>query len=304
MRSVHLLGLGLLVGATALGATLSVVAFRWQTETLPGQGTTPTAQKAGAATASLAVDSTKGKATFDAKCAGCHTIGGGKLAGPDLEGVAEQRPHDWLVDFITAPDRLIAGGDPTAVQLAKEFGMPMPNVGVSRADAEAILSYVAAQSGGGGAAAAGAAASVLPPGNAATGRLLVAGEQRPANGGSACIGCHDVAGVGALGGGSMGLDLTHAHTRFGVAGLASILKSPPYPGMTEAFASHPITDQEVADVTAFLAQVDTTQEGPAPSYAFPLVGLGAFALFLGLMQVGQRGRSQGVRRRLVGRRGR
>jgi len=226
------------------------------------------------------------------------------LAGPDLKGVTDRRPHEWLVNFITAPDQLIAGGDPTAKQLVAEFGMPMPNLGISKADAEAILSYIAAQSGGGAGTTPGQSAAALPIGDAANGRLLLIGEKRLANGGPACLGCHNVAGVGALGGGNMGLDLTHSQTKFGAAGLASILQSPPYPGMAEAFSAHPITPHEIADLTAFLAYADTAQQTAAPPIAFPLFGIGAFALLLGVMQLGRRGQAQGVRRRLLERSGR
>lgn len=44
-----------------------------------------------------------GKALFQGKCAGCHTIGGGKLVGPDLKGVTTTRDHEWFERFISAP---------------------------------------------------------------------------------------------------------------------------------------------------------------------------------------------------------
>lgn len=244
----------------------------------------------------------QGKTVFDSKCAGCHSIGGGRLAGPDLKGVTTQRPHDWLVGFITAPDKVIASGDPTATTLLKEYGMPMPNVGVSNSDAEAVLAYIAAQSGGG--APAGQAAAPLPPGNADNGALLFSGERSLSGGGPPCMGCHNTAGVGGLGGGSWGLDLTHSITKTGAAGVASIMKSPPFPGMTEAFASHPISDGETADLVAYLTRVDTQQTAAPATFAFPLIGLGGTLLLAGLARIAWPKRSAGVRRQLVGGRGR
>ena len=149
MRSVHVLGLGMLAGAIALGAMLSAMTYRWQVEAFPeatptvASAAAPSGGTAGAAAATQ--DTARGKALFDGKCAACHTIGGGKKVGPDLKGVASHRPHDWIISFITAPDQVIASGDATAAQLVKEYGMPMPNVGVSKADAEAILAYISSR---------------------------------------------------------------------------------------------------------------------------------------------------------------
>ena len=266
---------------------------------------TPAASAAGGAATTVpgaaapsSAQAAQGKTVFDSKCAGCHSIGGGKLAGPDLKGVTTQRPHDWLVNFITAPDKVIASGDPTATALVKEYGIPMPNLGISRTDADAVLAYIAAQSGG--ASPSPQAAAPLPPGNPSNGLSLFAGEKSLANGGPPCLGCHNANGVGALGGGSRGLDLTHAITKTGAAGVTSIMKSPPFPGMTEAFASHPITDSDAADLVAFLTQIDTQQTTAPPGFAFPLIGLGVLLLLAGLVRLAWPKRSAGVRRQLVG----
>ncbi len=142
MRSVHLLGMGFVVGAVALGAILTVMAFRWQESAYPSTGSVVAYAAHTGATAG-SQDTAKGKAIFDQKCAGCHTVGGGKRMGPDLKGVTAQRSHDWLVRMIVEPDKLIASGDPIAAQLVKEYGTPMPNLGVSQQDAEAVLAFLA-----------------------------------------------------------------------------------------------------------------------------------------------------------------
>ena len=56
----------------------------------------------------------QGEAIFNQKCTGCHTIGKGRLVGPDLEGVTARRSQDWLVQFISSPDKMIAAKDPRA----------------------------------------------------------------------------------------------------------------------------------------------------------------------------------------------
>ncbi len=145
MRSIHTLGLGMLVGAVALGGMVSVMTYRWQAEAFPEATPAVASAPPQGGIAMPAGDTAQGKALFESKCASCHTIGGGKKMGPDLKGVARQQPQEWLVDFIVAPDKVIASGDPTAAQLVKEYGMPMPNLGVSKADAEAILAYISQQ---------------------------------------------------------------------------------------------------------------------------------------------------------------
>ena len=145
-----------------------------------------------------------GKELFEAKCVGCHTIGGGDGVGPDLKGVGARRPADWLVQVITAPDQLTARKDPTQLELSKKFGMEMPNLGVSRDDALKIVAYLQ-----GGAAPAPAKEGVSPSPNAAVppaelkpqetmptpellaaGRALFTGKERFATGGAPCASCH------------------------------------------------------------------------------------------------------------------
>ncbi len=52
------------------------------------------------------------------KCVACHTMGKGALVGPDLKGVTERRPREWLVQWIAAPDAMVAKKDPYAIKLA------------------------------------------------------------------------------------------------------------------------------------------------------------------------------------------
>lgn len=83
-----------------------------------------------------------GQAIFDQQCKGCHTIGGGKLAGPDLQGLAGRRERAWVERFIREPDKVIASGDPIAKQLVEEYGVAMPNLGVSDAQLAALVAFL------------------------------------------------------------------------------------------------------------------------------------------------------------------
>lgn len=208
------------------------------------------APQLGGAAAPSAQSSQDGQALFQAKCAGCHTIGGGKLVGPDLKDVTSRRDAQWLKKFITNPNDML-DSDPTAMDLLKQFGMRMPVLGLSAAEVDALITYL---SGPGG--AAGGPAAGVPNGNPAVGKSLFEGNLGLANGGTACMACHTVSGVGSLGGGSLGPDLTHVVGRMGAAGLASSLGAIAFPTMIGPFANHPLTPSEQADIVAFLQQSD------------------------------------------------
>ncbi len=256
----------------------------------------PASPTAAAAAAPAGAPSTQGKPLFDQKCAGCHTIGGGRTVGPDLKGITAQRPRDWLIRFTVEPDKVIASGDPVAAQLVKEYGMPMPNVGVTNAQAEEILAYIDAQSG----AAAAPAPAPVQPGDPAVGRALFVGQKPMASGGPACAACHNVAGAQVLGGGTWGLDLTHSQSKTGTAGLVSIMKNPPFPGMKEAYQNHPVTDAEAADLAAFFIEVDRIQGAESFGLFFVPVGMMLFVLLALLARWAWRNRTPSVWRQLIG----
>lgn len=113
--------------------------------------------------------------------------------------------------------------------------------------------------------AAPVTATVPPAGNAATGRALFSGATPLLNGGPACLACHTVAGAGALGGGSVGPDLTAVYTRYGQAGLADALAKPLFPTMQPLFRGHPLTPAEQADLVAYLRQVAQRYPSTTPS---------------------------------------
>ena len=79
-----------------------------------------------------------GEQVFQKKCVGCHTIGGGKLVGPDLAGVTSRREEGWLFRQIQQPDTLIAEKDPIALQLLKESDN-VPMVSLELGDQEVAV---------------------------------------------------------------------------------------------------------------------------------------------------------------------
>ncbi len=72
-------------------------------------------------------------------CAGCHQKGR-ELGGPDLTGVVGRRDPAWLVDWIVDPEKMYE--EPSVKALIKRFGVKMPKQGVTKAEAEAIISYL------------------------------------------------------------------------------------------------------------------------------------------------------------------
>jgi protein SCO1/2 len=89
----------------------------------------------------------KGKNLFQARgCFGCHTVGKGKLAGPDLAGVTDKRDSEWLKKWLKAPDEMM-GSDPTAQELLKEYkNVKMPNLKLKDDEVESLMHYLAAES--------------------------------------------------------------------------------------------------------------------------------------------------------------
>ncbi len=108
-----------------------------------------------------AADVRSGQAIFQAKCSACHTIGKGKLVGPDLQGVTERRDEAWIKKFIRNSQEMVASGDETAVALFEKYKVPMPSHDLSEAEMADLLAFLAAgpassaqASGGQGAEAA------------------------------------------------------------------------------------------------------------------------------------------------------
>jgi ubiquinol-cytochrome c reductase cytochrome c subunit len=224
--------------------------------------------------------------TYLKLCAGCHTIGGGPLSGPDLlpstrwpredlrvavkrmevnVGPMTDEEVDGLTDLLKAPDvqqRLDAAREQRIVEMA----------------------------------------ATLEPGVAAVGRRLFFGERRFRNGGMGCFACHAVAGRG----GNMAIDLTAVHQRLGQQSVISATEQPAFPMMRAAYGAKPVTSQEAAHLAAFFEQTAAgIQPGapvPPPNEGVALVHAGAggfFIVVLAGVALLARTRRAGVRSRLI-----
>ena len=247
-----------------------------------------------------------GQAIFDQQCKGCHTIGGGKLAGPDLQGLADRRDQAWVEAFVRDPAAVIASGDPIAKQLVEEYGVAMPNLGVSDAQLPALVAFLGFEQQPPTETTPTETTPTepepLPAGDADRGKLLFEGSDRFAAGGPPCLSCHSVAGVGALGGGQLGPDLTGAFAKYGgEKGLQAVLDAVAFPTMAPIFSRRQLTATERADLAAFLESAADDQRPARQAGKLVGISVGAAAV-IALLALGiWRRRLYGVRRSLVNR---
>ena len=91
---------------------------------------------------SIAVSAQDGAAVFKQTCSACHSIGKGKLVGPDLKGVTTKRSEEWIINFVKDA-KGFSEKDADAKALVAEYGYPMPPpVNVSDADIKALITFL------------------------------------------------------------------------------------------------------------------------------------------------------------------
>lgn len=243
---------------------------------------------------------------FKLNCTSCHTIGGGRLAGPDLKGVTDRRERDWLVAFVQDPKAVIDKGDPEAQKMVTEAkGVVMPTLPtMTRARAEKILDMIAAESLLEKSQFVGLQISdrALVAADVVKGRKLFLGQEDFLEGAPACISCHSVQGLPGLGGGRLGLDLSGAYGRLeGRKALAAWLSSPPSETMQPVFMNTPLDPEEVLALVAYLKDVNDKggEDVPSNALAFLVLGVGLAAALLMLFDFLWRARFRAVRRPLV-----
>jgi cytochrome c2 len=242
---------------------------------------------------------------FKESCKGCHTIGGGRITGPDLKDVTRRKDRDWLAAFIANPQAVIDSGDPYALQLKEEARGAVMTVpaGLSRERIDSLLDLIEAESKLPRSQFAGVEISSGPltPADVARGRELFLGRDRLVNGGAACISCHTVQGIGALGGGKLGPDLTRVFERMQDRKQLAAWLSAPAATMQPVFKSHPLEPKEIQSLVAFFEQsAKEGREDESPSaLRFFLLGLGGAGAGLAAFDALWRRRFRGVRRVLV-----
>lgn len=243
---------------------------------------------------------------FKQNCFSCHTIGGGRLTGPDLKDVESRKGRDWLVRFIVDPSGVLASGDAYAKKLlAESNNVPMPKVaGMTQDRANRLLNLIIAESKLTRSQFAGVDISgrALTDEDIKVGRALFTGEKRLTNGGPACTSCHGISGLSGLGGGLLGPDLSHAYSRLnGRKAMGAWLASPPTETMAPVYRDMPIDKEEILPLLAYLKD---TAKDPAASASvgtieFLVLGVIGAVVALLLCDVIWRRRFTGVRSKLA-----
>lgn len=243
---------------------------------------------------------------FRQNCVSCHTVGGGRLTGPDLKDVTQRKERQWLIEFLQSPQAMMDKGDPYALKLQQEArGVVMPTIsGMSPARAQALLAMLDAESKLARSQFAGLQISDRPftATDVAQGRAIFEGARRLANTGPACISCHTVRGVGALGGGRLAPDLTRVFERLqGRKNMSVWLSAPATPTMGTVFKQQALKPEEILPLVAFFEDAAKRggQDDSAARLNFFLFGLGGAALALVAMDAAWKRRFRSVRRDLV-----
>lgn len=136
---------------------------------------------------------------FRQNCASCHTIGGGRLTGPDLKGVTGRRDRSWLERFVQNPKAVLDSGDAYALELQREArGVVMPTVpGLTPERVKALVSLIEEHSKLAQSPFANLGITDRPfvAADVALGTRLFLGLQPLANRGPACVSCHGLATI-------------------------------------------------------------------------------------------------------------
>jgi mono/diheme cytochrome c family protein len=223
---------------------------------------------------------------YKRNCAACHSIGGGRLVGPDLAGVTKKADKVWLTKFIKNSADLIKSGDPAAVAIGKEYNnLLMPPYGGSDAEVAAIINFIDSKGGSAQSAVADTFLNAASVENVMHGRALFSGNIPFKNAGSSCITCHSVHDVAGIGG-SLAKSLNLSYFMLKGQGIKAMLQSPPFPAMTNAYEAHPLNDQEIYDLAAYLKNISQTMvKGQTIRATFPflLLGIGGWCLLMLLL---------------------
>ncbi len=230
----------------------------------------------------------EGQDLFSTLCAPCHTIGKGRLVGPDLKNITEKRTEDWLVPYIQSSQTVIKSGDADAVAIFNEYNsLLMPDQPLDVSQTKAVISYIRATSTGSAVDLVQEETTDLLDNtnedNVSEGLLLFSGKKRLTNGGPSCISCHTVKDDRIFSSGTLAKELSETYEIMGSAGVAAILKNPPFPVMGVTYKNTTLTEEEILNLTAYLRSVSENRIYQHPvdfGFTFAVIGI---LVFISLM---------------------
>ena len=208
----------------------------------------------------------QGEQLFKQRCTACHTVGGGKLIGPDLANLQVRRTEEWIIKFVHSSQSVIKSGDTTAVTVFNQHNkVVMPDQDLNDNQIKSIVAYIAANSPDVNNPNVKTTSQIfnavsITAADIENGKNLFEGLTKLTNGGPACISCHNINNQVMFNGGLLAKDLTTAFSRLSAAGVDGILRNPPFPAMVNAFGSAQLTDQEIKGMLAFLYYADSKGE--------------------------------------------
>lgn len=82
-----------------------------------------------------------GQKIYDVKCAACHKLTDEKLVGPGWKGVTSRRTPEWVMNFATNVDEMLAK-DPQAQAQLEICLVRMPNQNLTDDDARHVLEFM------------------------------------------------------------------------------------------------------------------------------------------------------------------
>lgn len=217
---------------------------------------------------------------FMLSCAGCHSLSGLKLNGPELSHV-----HAWPVEQLkTAIKRMEQRVGPISDEDTAALAELLRDANV-RDRLKAEEARIQAQF----------MAKMEPP-DEKLGRQLFFGATPFANGGLACSACHETAGEG----GNLGPALDGSFAKMGRTPLLSSIEKTGFKVMEPHYRRKPVTQQEAAHLVKYLSTLDP-KRAPAAHASFAPLGAGiALAALAGLVlhyRKGRAGRGQRLQRR-------
>jgi cytochrome c551/c552 len=82
-----------------------------------------------------------GEKVYDVKCSSCHKLTDEKLVGPGWKGVTQRHKPEWIMNFVTNVDEMLAK-DPKAQAQLEICLVRMPNQNLSDDDARNLYEFM------------------------------------------------------------------------------------------------------------------------------------------------------------------
>lgn len=195
------------------------------------------------------------------ECSACHTIGGGKLKGPDLITAITWKPEDLIKAVKKMEKEVGAMSDETIAGIVSLLKDPALKSRLAAEEQRSIQSR---------------RAHLAAP-NASIGYDIFWGARRLQNGGLHCSACHTLNGTG----GTLGPDLTPVSAKIGEVALSSAIEKASFKVMEPHYRTRPVTPQEALHLSAYLSQA--TQYRTSADLSFHLIAIVAAAGLSGII---------------------